>query len=124
MAHGLAENLKSEKYNFYSAGTKTHGLNPNAVIVMNEIGIDISHHTSNLLSEYSDVSFDTIFTVCAHANDNCPYVPGANIKHVGFDDPPTLTKDFTDAQKTLDVYRRVRDEIKDFVVEIEKYLEK
>ncbi len=114
MAHGIA--VKSwEGVNVFSAGTKTHGLNPNAVKVMEEIDVDISHHTSNLLSEYDHIQFDIIYTVCSDAHENCPYVPNAKILHVGFDDPPRLTQDMTDENEILDVYRRVRDEIKEFI---------
>jgi len=114
MAHGLASKLWPE-VTVYSAGTKTHGLNTNAVKVMEEVGVDISHHTSNLLSEYDHITFDIIYTVCSDAHENCPYVPNAKILHVGFDDPPRLTKGMTNEDEILNVYRRVRDEIKTFI---------
>jgi arsenate reductase len=124
MAHGLGNHLKSNKFNFFSAGTKKHGLNPNAVKVMSEIGIDISAHESNTTDELpADSPMDFVFTVCSDAHENCPYFPGGKIIHFGFDDPPRLTKDMEDEEETLNVYRRVRDEIKVFIQDLEKHLE-
>lgn len=124
MAHGLGNHLLGEKYNFYSAGTKKHGLNPRAVQVMNEIGIDISSHESNTTDELPTSDMDYVFTVCSDAHENCPYFPVGKIIHVGFDDPPRLTKEMSEEQEILDVYRRVRDEIKEFVLKInDNYLD-
>ena len=122
MAEGWGKSLKGDKFNFYSAGTKKHGLNPNAIAVMKEVDVDISGHTSNTTDEI-DAQIDYVFTVCSDAHENCPYFPQGKIIHVGFDDPPRLTVDEKDEQKKLDVYRRVRDEIKEFVLNIESYLE-
>ena len=123
MAQGWGEALKGDKFNFYSAGTKKHGLNPNAVKVMNEIGVDISRHESNTTDELPDVKMDYVFTVCSDAHENCPFFPGGKIVHVGFDDPPRLTKEMDNEEEILEVYRRVRDEIKVFLINIEKYME-
>lgn len=123
MAEGWGKSLKGDKFNFYSAGTKKHGLNPNAVKVMNEVGVDISNHESNITSELPDITMDFVFTVCSDAHENCPYFPGGKIIHVGFDDPPRLTKDLKDDKEILPVYRRVRDEIKEMVTNIEEYME-
>lgn len=123
MAEGWAKALKLESFNFYSAGTKKHGLNPNAVKVMQEVGVDISHHQSNTTEELSGTKMDYVFTVCMDAHENCPYFPGGQIIHVGFDDPPRLTKDMQNEKEILDVYRRVRDEIKEMIVNIESYME-
>ena len=123
MAEGWGKSLKGDLFDFYSAGTKKHGLNPNAVKVMKEVGVDISTHESNITDELSNIKMDFVFTVCSDAHENCPYFPGGKIIHVGFDDPPRLTKDMTDEQELLSVYRRVRDEIKDMVMNIEKYTE-
>ncbi len=121
MAEGWGKSLKGDKFNFYSAGTKKHGLNPRAVQVMKEAGVDISGHESNTTDELPGVTMDFVFTVCSDAHENCPYFPGGKIIHTGFDDPPRLTKEMTDENEVLSVYRRVRDEIKNMVLEIEKY---
>ena len=123
MAEGWGKALKSDKFNFYSAGTKKHGLNPNAIKVMKEVGIDITTHESNTTDELPQVTMDYVFTVCSDAHENCPFFPGGKIIHVGFDDPPRLTKDMKDEEEILPVYRRVRDEIKEFVNDIEKHME-
>lgn len=122
MAEGWGKSLLSEEFNFFSAGTKKHGLNQKAVQVMSEVGIDISNHESSTLEELSEIQFDYIFTVCSDANENCPIISGTKVIHVGFDDPPRLTKDMIDETQVLAVYARVRDEIKDFVKHIKKYL--
>lgn len=123
MAEGWGKALKSDSFNFYSAGTKKHGLNPNAVKVMKEAGVDISSHESNTTDELPEVTMDFVFTVCSDAHENCPFFPGGKIIHVGFDDPPRLTKEMNDEEEILSVYRRVRDEIKEVVTNIEEYME-
>lgn len=115
MAEGWASYFHKDKYRAYSAGIKKHGLNPRAVKVMAEVNIDIKDHQSKTTEQLSDVEFDTIYTVCGHAHETCPYVEGAKIIHHGFDDPPYLTKDMTNEEEILGVYRRVRDEIMEFV---------
>ena len=122
MAEGWGKHLKGDLYNFYSAGTKKHGLNPNAVKVMQEAGVDISNHESNTTDEIEGVEFDYVITVCSDAHENCPYFPGGKTIHKGFDDPPRLTKDMTDQEQILPVYRRVRDEIKEAIDQIESLL--
>lgn len=123
MAEGWAKFLKSEKYDFYSAGTKQHGMNPRAVQAMKEVGVDISDHYSKTTAELPEKKMDVVFTVCSDASENCPFFPGGKIIHVGFDDPPRLTKDMSDEEKIMSEYRRVRDEIKMFIDKIESYLE-
>ena len=94
MAEGWARALKSELVEAYSAGIEKHGLNPSAVQVMNEAGVDISSQTSNNVDELGPVEFDVVVTVCGHADENCPVFTGApKVVHVGFDDPPKLAKD-------------------------------
>lgn len=122
MAEGWAKTLKGNKYNFYSAGTETHGLNSRAVAVMQEAGVDISNHYSKTVSDLSEISFDYIFTVCGHANENCPYFSEGKVIHVGFDDPPALSKNLEKAEDILNIYRQVRDEIKNFIENLESYL--
>ncbi|NOY62129.1 MAG: arsenate reductase ArsC [Gammaproteobacteria bacterium] len=123
MAEGWGRELKGECYNFYSAGIETHGLNPNAVKVMQEVGIDISSHLSQTLDDLSEIVFDVVFTVCSHAHDNCPApLKQSRVIHVGFDDPPKLAKNSRSEEEALTHYRRVRDEIKRFVSNIETSL--
>ncbi|MCC7300453.1 MAG: arsenate reductase ArsC [Verrucomicrobia bacterium] len=116
MAEGWARTLKSDELEAYSAGIETHGLNPNAVKVMAEAGVDISHHKSENVADLLHIPFDYVITVCGHANEHCPLFPGkAKIVHVGFDDPPKLAAQVADEEEKLNCYRRVRDEIKAFV---------
>lgn len=116
MAEGWARALKGDVVEPYSAGIETHGLNPNAVKVMAEAGVDISGHTSKNVNMLLDVPFDYVVTVCGHANENCPFFPGsAKVVHVGFDDPPALAKRVEGEEEKLDCYRLVRDEIRVFV---------
>ena len=116
MAEGWTRHLKGDVIEAYSAGVETHGLNPNAVQVMGEAGVDISGHKSQHIAEFKDVELDYVVTVCGHANENCPVFPGATrVVHVGFDDPPKLAEKVKSEQEAIDCYRRVRDQIKDFV---------
>jgi arsenate reductase (thioredoxin) len=116
MAEGWARHLKSDVIIPWSAGIEKHGLNPHAVQVMAEAGVDISAQHSKTLDEISDVRFDWVVTVCGHAHETCPLFPGeAKVIHAGFDDPPRLARQETDPEKALDHYRRVRDEIREFV---------
>ena len=116
MAEGWAHALKSDELEAYSAGIETHGLNPNAVKVMAEAGVDISHHKSENVADLLHIPFDYVVTVCGHANEHCPIFPGkAKVVHVGFDDPPKLAALATGEEEKLNCYRRVRDEIKAFV---------
>lgn len=123
MAEGFARALLSDKYTVYSAGSKVHGLNKRAVQVMKESGVDISAHTSKTVSDLGNINLDVIFTVCSDAHETCPILPGCKSIHVGFDDPPRLTEHMTNEEEILDVYRRVRDEIKAFILDLESYLE-
>ncbi len=116
MAEGWARHLKGEAIEPYSAGIEKHGMNPHAVKVMAEAGVDLSKHYSKTVEELGPVDFDYVVTVCGHANEYCPIFPGkAKVVHVGFEDPPTLTRDQPDGEQKLAVYRRVRDEIRRFV---------
>ncbi len=116
MAEGWARHLKSEAIEAYSAGVETHALNPNAVKVMAEAGVDISGHRSKNVAELKDVPFDYVITVCGNAHETCPMFPGkAKVVHVGFDDPPKLAKTAQTEEEALSHYRRVRDEIRAFI---------
>jgi len=117
MAEGWARAIKGDVLEAYSAGIETHGLNPNAVKVMAEAGVDISRHQSKTVDTVRDVAFDYVVTVCGHANETCPAWLGSKAKvvHVGFDDPPALAKDAKTEDEALAHYRRVRDEIRHYV---------
>ena len=116
MAEGWARALKGDVVEAYSAGIEKHGMNSHAIKVMAETGVDISKQYSKTTAEIGPVQFDYVVTVCGHANENCPIFPGkAKVVHVGFEDPPRLSKDMPDGEGKLAVYRRVRDEIRRFV---------
>ena len=116
MAEGLCRHLKNDEIDCASAGIETHGLNPNAVKVMGEIGIDISSHESQTVADLGDRVFDYVVTVCGHAHETCPFFPAKTaIVHHGFDDPPKLAVNASSREEELHHYRRVRDEIQDFV---------
>ena len=88
IAHGFLAAMTAGKANVYSAGVETHGVNPKAITTMQEIGIDISSHTSNNITEYLDVNFDYVITVCDNAKERCPYFPTKAVKlHYNFPDP-------------------------------------
>jgi arsenate reductase len=118
MAEGFAKKYWSEEFNIYSAGTKKHGMNERAIKVMQEMGLDISTQYSKTIDELPGVNFDYVITVCDHAHENCPYFPGTQLIHVGFQDPPVITKNMTNEEEILKVYRGVRDEIKDFILNL------
>lgn len=123
MAEGWARHFTGEAYDIYSAGLEAHGLNPNAVRVMAEAGVDISGHRSKTVDALRDVDFDVVFTVCGHADETCPaFLRQANVVHVGFDDPPKLAAAAKTEEEALGHYRRVRDEIKAFCQVLEQYL--
>ncbi|MDH3390769.1 MAG: arsenate reductase ArsC [Desulfobulbaceae bacterium] len=119
MAEGWARHLKSHVMEVFSAGIEKHGLNPLAVKIMAEAGVDISGHESKLISELAVKDFDYVITVCDHAHDSCPLFPGrTTVVHQGFDDPPRLAAGAATENEALDSYRRVRDEIKEFVLSL------
>lgn len=120
MAEGWTRELKGDQIEVYSAGVETHGLNPDAVAVMAEAGVDISGHRSKLVDEFKAVDLDAVITVCGHAHETCPYFPPrCKVLHVGFDDPPKMALALADQgasrEEQLDCYRNVRDEIRAFV---------
>lgn len=124
MAEGWARHLHTDSIDAYSAGIEKHGLNPNAVGVMSEVGIDISDHVSKDLNDLSGVEFDLVITVCGHAHETCPIFPGnARVVHRGFDDPPKLALEAKDEEEALSHYRRVRDEIGAFMKTLPDVLE-
>lgn len=124
MAEGWARHLKGDVIDAYSAGIEKHGLNPNAVKVMAEAGVDITSQHSKTLDELSDVTLDVVITVCGHAHETCPVFPDrAKVVHHGFDDPPQLARLETDPEQALNHYRRVRDEIRTYIEKLPQALE-
>lgn len=118
MAEGWARHLLGDRIEPYSAGIEAHGMNPNAVRVMREAGVDISTQSSKLVGTLADVTLDLVITVCGHADENCPAFFGkTRVVQIGFDDPPKLATSAANEEEALGHYRRVRDEIKDFVGE-------
>ena len=116
MAEGWCRYLKKDLFESYSAGIERHGLNPYAVKVMDEAGVNISKQKSKLVTELGNIEFDYVITVCGQANENCPVFAGkAKIIHVGFDDPPKMAKNLKNEEDKLECYRKVRDEIKVFI---------
>jgi arsenate reductase len=116
MAEGWARYLKSDTIEPYSAGVEIHGMNPLAVQVMAEAGVDISQQRSKHVRELMNIPFDWVITVCDNANETCPVFPGKVKRfHVSFDDPPKLAKNAVSPEGVLFCYSRVRDDIRDFV---------
>jgi arsenate reductase len=124
MAEGWARHLKGDRLEAFSAGIEKHGLNPHAVRVMAEAGVDISDHQSQSVEDLPVQQFDYVVTVCGHAHEHCPIFPGnAKVVHVGFDDPPKLAAAAKTEEEALGHYRRVRDEIRAFIEELPERLE-
>ena len=116
MAEGLCRHLRGGVFAPQSAGTETHGLNPRAVQVLSEIGIDISRHHSKTLQDLDGSTFDVVVTVCDRAREACPVFPGATcVVPRSFDDPPALAQGASTEEEELAPYRRVRDEIRRFI---------
>ncbi|MDA0322878.1 MAG: arsenate reductase ArsC [Verrucomicrobia bacterium] len=116
MAEGWARSLKSDVMDAYSAGVQPQDLNSNAVRVMAEAGVDMTNHRSKHLDELSDIDFAYVVTVCSNAQERCPVFPGTvRVVHRGFDDPPRLAENASSKEEALQHYRRVRDEIRDYV---------
>jgi arsenate reductase len=123
MAEGWLRHLHGARFDAYSAGIAKHGLNNYAIQAMKEIGIDISTHRSKLLSELENLNFDLVVTVCSNAHESCPLFPGkAKVVHVPFDDPPALAAGLNGEEAILEPYRRVRDQIGEFVKSIDKLI--
>lgn len=120
MAEAWTRHLKGDLYEVYSAGIEAHGLNPNMVKVMAEVGIDATTQTSDLVTKYFETGLDVVVSVCGHADENCPTFPGKVRRvHKGFDDPPKLARELAakgaSEEEQLEPYRRVRDEIRRWV---------
>jgi len=115
MAEAWTRHLKGSEIEAYSAGIERHRLNPLAVKVMAESGVDISGQKSKLTDELPVTHFDYVVTLCGHAKETCPIFPGRTI-HRGFDDPPQLAAMAQNEEEALVHYRRVRDQIRDFIL--------
>ncbi|HNY30291.1 MAG TPA: arsenate reductase ArsC [Fibrobacteria bacterium] len=120
MAEAWTRHLKGDLYEVYSAGIEAHGLNPNMVKVMAEVGIDVTGQTSDFVTKYFDAGLEIVVSVCGHADQNCPVFPGKVKRvHQGFGDPPKLARELAaqgaGEEEQLAPYRRVRDEIKAWV---------
>lgn len=112
--HGYLNQMLNNKATVLSAGIETHGLNANAVAIMKEDGVDISNHTSNNVDEYKNINFDYIITVCDHANENCPYIPGNAIRlHHNFPDPSKLNGT---EEEIKQAFIKTRNLIKDYAL--------
>lgn len=112
IAEGYLRYYANNKALIYSAGIETHGVNPKAIQIMKEDGIDISTHTSNHIDEYSDIDFDFVITVCDNAKENCPFFPTRAKKfHYNFPDPAKATGN---EQEITHQFRVVRDLIKQY----------
>ena len=116
MSEGWARELRGDLIEAYSAGVAPHGVDPRAVRVMREAGVDIAGHTSKHVDALLDVPFDYVVTVCDNAAESCPTFPGTVEKiHRRFQDPPRLAREAGTEEEALDHYRRVRDEIRAFI---------
>jgi len=124
MAEGWTRHLKSNAIDAYSAGVEPHGIDPRAVKVMAEVGIDISGQVSKHLDTLQGIEFDYVITLCDQANESCPLFLGKTRRlHMGFDDPPKLASGSPNEEESLRHYRRVRDEIRAFVEKLPEVLE-
>ncbi|MCS7258884.1 MAG: arsenate reductase ArsC [candidate division WOR-3 bacterium] len=115
IAEGLLNYLYGDKYEAFSAGTQPTQVHPYAIKVMQEIGIDISHHYSKSIQEFVNKEFDYVVTVCDSANETCPIFSNSKIRiHKSFENPVNFTGS---EAEILNNFRKVRDEIKEWIVE-------
>ncbi|MDQ7031691.1 MAG: arsenate reductase ArsC [Desulfonauticus sp.] len=121
MAEGFTKFFWSNFINPKSAGIRKYEVDPLAIKVMKEEGIDISNNYSKTIQELEEKEFDYVITLCDHARETCPYFPG-KILHKGFPDPPYLTSQLTNIEDKLKVYRKVRNQIKDFILKLPQHL--
>ena len=114
MAEGLMQHLRGNEFEVFSAGSEPKGIHPLTIEVMKGIGIDISHQRSKHLDEYLNKNFDYIITLCDHAAKTCPLFPGSGERiHQGFPDPVSVKGT---EEERLEIFRRVRDELKEFIL--------
>jgi arsenate reductase len=125
MAEAWTNHLQRKNFKAYSAGISPKGVDPRAVKVMAEAGLDISSHTSKDIDSLGDLEFDYVVTLCDDASEACPFFPAkTGVLHRGFDDPPKLAGGLKDGEEALNQYRRVRDEIRKFIDDLENQLNK
>ncbi len=123
MAEGFTRHLHPDKIEAYSAGIIAKGVDPYAILVMREIGIDISGQHSKTIDEVAGIEFDYVITLCSEAGENCPLYPAkTKIIHCQFDDPPKLAENETNKEKKINHYRKVRDEIRKYIENLPKSL--
>ena len=124
MAEGWARHLKGDVLEPYSAGIETHGMNPLAMKVMAEAGVDISSQHSKHVDSLAETPLDYVITVCDHAHENCPVFLGqAKVVHMGFEDPPKLAINAASEEEALVHYRKVRDDIRAYIETLPAALE-
>ncbi len=110
MAEGIIHHDLGDRYQAFSAGTEATRVNPLAIQVLAELGIDISRHFSKTIDEFAGQQFDQVITLCGSASEQCPlFIGGVRRVHIGFDDPSRLKGS---DEEVLPEYRRVRDEIR------------
>ncbi|WEK19919.1 MAG: arsenate reductase ArsC [Candidatus Pedobacter colombiensis] len=118
LAEGFIRHFAGDAAIVYSAGIETHGVNPRAIAVMAESGIDISGHTSNNVNEYANIDFDYVITVCDNARESCPYFPTKAQKfHYNFPDPAKATGT---EEEIMQEFRKVRDMIEAYCFDFVK----
>ena len=127
MAEGWAHHLKGDHIEAFSAGIETHGLNPNMIKVMEEAGVDVTDQKSENIRNFADTQLDVVVTVCGHANETCPVFPAdCKVVHCGFPDPPKMARELAEKgaseEAQLDCYRKVRDEIKEYILTLPESL--
>ena len=116
IAEAWTTRLKGDQFEAYSAGVNPKGVDPRAIKAMAEKGIDISGWKSKDVDVFGDMEFEYVITLCDNAREACPYFPAkTRLIHKGFDDPPNLAEEAGNEEEAMAHYRRVRDEIKDFV---------
>jgi len=116
MAEAWTNHLKGNQFDAYSAGVAPKGVDPRAIKVMAEVGLDISGHESKDVDAFGNTEFDYVITLCDNAKESCPYFPArTRVMHKGYDDPPKLAVGARNEEEAMTHYRRVRDEIRAFV---------
>ncbi|MBN1507703.1 MAG: arsenate reductase ArsC [Sedimentisphaerales bacterium] len=124
MAQGWMRHLHADRFESYSAGSEPTQVDPSAIQVMAEAGVDISSGRAKSIREIHGIDFDYVVTVCGEAHEQCPYYPAkVRMIHAGFDDPPALARGTGEKRAVLAVYRRVRDEIRTFIDGLPQILE-
>lgn len=119
IAEGYLRHFAGDRAQLYSAGVETHGVNPKAIAIMKEDGVDISNHTSNHIDEYLDINFDFVITVCDNAKENCPFFPTKAVRlHQNFPDPAKATGTESEIKKQFkDVREMIKEYSKKFIAE-------